>query len=269
MKSKLRAPVLFVPHGGGPLPLLNDIGHKSLIEYMQSLRQEIQQPKAVVVITAHWEETQPSITAQQYPSLLFDYYGFPPESYEIDYPASGDPELAQGIARLLSDAGFKPHLETERGYDHGTFVPLKLIIPDASIPVIQLSLISGLDPVTHIRFGQALAPLREQGIVILGSGMSFHNMRAFFSPNPDTLQKSNLFNQWLVNSLTSTDLSFQEKEKLLSNWTAAPQARFCHPREEHLLPLLVCFGAAIDTPVAQTNFTGLLFNTWISAFIWR
>lgn len=267
--NKSLMPVLFVPHGGGPLPLLGDPGHQPLAEFMKSLDSEVQQAKAILVVTAHWESLEPAITAQQNPALLYDYYGFPPESYEIKYPAPGNPELAAEIGRLLSAAGFSPHLETERGYDHGTFVPLKLILPDASIPVVQLSLISHLDPALHIQMGRALASLREQGVVILGSGMSFHNMRAFFSPNPDTLPKSDLFNRWLVNSLTSTGLSAEEKEKQLINWTSAPHGRFCHPREEHLLPLLVCFGAAKESPVAEVNFSGLLFNTRISAFIWR
>lgn len=262
------ASVLFVPHGGGPLPLLGDPAHQPLANFIRSLGDCIQHPKAIVLITAHWEEDSISITAQEKPSLLFDYYGFPPEAYEIQYPAPGYPELAEKISTLLHIAGFKTHLEKERGYDHGTFVPLKLMIPDASIPVIQLSLIKGLNPLDHIRFGQALASLRAEGIIIVGSGMSFHNMRAFFSPGAETLHRSQLFNDWLIKCLTS-DTSFAEKTQLLTHWLDAPEARFSHPREEHLLPLFVCFGAALNTPIAEVNFSGLLFNTRISSFIWQ
>lgn len=261
-------PVLFVPHGGGPLPLLGDPSHQSLVEFMSELKKEINSPKAIVVITAHWEAASVAITAQEKPSLLFDYYGFPPEAYDIEYPVPGYPDLAFKISNKLEATGFKTHLEQERGYDHGTFVPLKLILPDASIPIIQISLITGLDPLEHIRLGQALSFLREEDVIVIGSGMSFHNMRAFFNPTNDNLKRSQLFDDWLVDCLTSS-LSFSEKSQLLTNWVKAPEARFSHPREEHLLPLLVCFGVAMQTPVAERNFSGILFNTRISAFIWR
>jgi len=261
-------PVLFLPHGGGPLPLLNDPSHHELIRFIESVSHNIPRPRSILVVTAHWEENQPAITAQAHPDLVFDYYGFPPEAYTIEYPAAGDPDLAVAIADLLTTAGFQPKLEMQRGFDHGTFVPLKLLYPLADIPVVQLSLLQSLDPAAHIHMGQSLASLREQGVLIIGSGMSFHNMRAFFSPGPTVLSRGQLFDDWLINCLTG-DLSFTEKSQLLTHWTTAPEARFCHPREEHLLPLLVCLGAAKITPKAQVNFSGLLFNTPISAFIWH
>ncbi len=262
------APVLYVPHGGGPMPLLGDPAHHALVKYMQSLQVELQQAKAILVVTAHWETQDPAITAQQNPDLVYDYYGFPPEAYQIQYPASGSPELAKAIAELLKEKGFSPQLETQRGYDHGTFVPLKLMLPNPAIPVVQMSLLASLDPQIHIRMGQALAALRERGVAIIGSGMSFHNMRAFFSPTPESIRKSENFNDWLVNCLTNQSLQFAEREKLLVNWQQAPDARYCHPREEHLLPLLVCVGAAGEQ-IAETNFSSILLNTRVSGFIWR
>lgn len=264
----MNLPVLYVPHGGGPMPLLADPSHHALINFMQSLQPELQQAKAILVITAHWETKDPAITAQQNPELVYDYYGFPPEAYQIQYPASGSPELAKIIAGFMQEKGFAPQLETQRGYDHGTFVPLKLMLPNPTIPVLQMSLLSSLDPQAHIRMGQALSALREQGVVIIGSGMSFHNMRAFFSSTPESLCKSQVFDDWLVNCLTNSKLSFHEREKLLVNWQQAPEARYCHPREEHLLPLMVCFGVAGEQ-IAETNFSSLLLNARVSGFVWR
>lgn len=263
-----RASVLYVPHSGGPMPLLGDPSHHDLIHFLKSLQSELQQAKAVLVITAHWETKTPAITAQQNPELVYDYYGFPPEAYQIQYPASGSPELAKTIAELLNEKGLTTQLETHRGYDHGTFVPLKLMLPNPAIPVLQMSLLASLDPAMHIRIGQALSSLREQGVAIVGSGMSFHNMHAFFSPTSESLRKSEVFNDWLVNCLTHESLSFHEREYLLVNWRDAPEAQFCHPREEHLLPLMVCFGAA-NPQIAATNFSSELLNARVSGFIWR
>lgn len=201
--------------------------------------------------------------------MIFDYYGFPPESYEFRYPAPGHQALAETIAQLLRDKNIPVALDGERGYDHGTFVPLLLSYPRADIPVVQLSLLNSLDPAAHIALGHAIAPLREQGILILGSGMSFHNMRAFFSPSPTVKQKSETFDNWLVETLTSPALDYAQRAERLAAWSTAPDARFCHPREEHLLPLHVCFGAAQASPVAQHNFGGYLLGTRVSGFLWQ
>ncbi len=263
-------PVVFVPHGGGPMPLLGDVNHRELTRFMQSLSANLPRPTAIVVITAHWEEEMVSITHSAAPGMLYDYYGFPPESYEFNYPAPGNPTLAKQIQQLLQERNIDARLDNQRAYDHGTFVPLMLLYPAADIPVVQLSLLASLDPAAHLAIGKALAPLREQGVLIVGSGMSFHNMRAFFSNDPSIKGKSEAFDQWLAGILTAPGLTNPEREAGLRNWASAPQGRFCHPREEHLLPLLVCWGAASEgSSAAEQNFSGLLFNTAISGYLWR
>lgn len=263
-------PVVFVPHGGGPMPLLSDVNHRELTQFMRSVAADLPRPKAIVVITAHWEEEVASITYSPAPDMMYDYYGFPPESYEFKYPAPGDQPLAKQIQQLLQDQNIPARLDNHRAYDHGTFVPLMLMYPAADIPVVQLSLLASLDPVAHIAIGRALAPLREQGVLIVGSGMSFHNMRAFFSTDPSIQGRSETFDNWLKETLTASHLTNPERAERLRNWAVAPEGRFCHPREEHLLPLHVCWGAASHgSPVAEQNFNGLLFNTAISGYVWR
>lgn len=263
-------PVVFVPHGGGPMPLLGDANHRELTHFMQSLAAELPRPTAIVVITAHWEEEVVSITYSPAPGMMYDYYGFPPETYEFNYPAPGDQPLAKQIQQLLQDQNIPARLDNQRAYDHGTFVPLMLIYPAADIPVVQLSLLSSLDPAAHIAIGKALTPLREQGVLIVGSGMSFHNMRAFFSGDPAVKGKSETFDNWLTETLTASNLTNQDREQRLRDWAVAPQGRFCHPREEHLLPLHVCWGASCQgSVIAEQRFNGLLFNTAISGYLWR
>ncbi len=258
-------PVLFVPHGGGPLPLLGDPNHQALEVFLSSLAVTMPKPRAILVITAHWEAAQVTLSNHAAPSMIFDYYGFPPEAYQFCYPAPGESALAKVIVSLLSAKGIETRLEA-RGFDHGTFVPLTLMFPEATIPVVQMSLLEQLDPKAHIEIGEALAPLREQGVLIVGSGMSFHNMRAFFANDPSTLARSREFDTWLTQVLTSG----QKDAKLqLIDWQAAPQARFSHPREEHLLPLLVCFGAAKQSAPAVCNFNDVLFNALISGYCWQ
>lgn len=262
-------PVLFVPHGGGPMPLLGEVNHRELTAFIQSVSADLPRPKAILVITAHWEENVATISSSSAPGMLYDYSGFPPESYQFKYSASGNPALAQTIAHLLEAEGIALQFDSKRDFDHGTFVPLMLMYPQADIPVVQLSLIKNLYPAAHIALGKALAPLREQGVLILGSGMSFHNMQAFFSANPTTQGRSERFDSWLTETLTSNELTGEEQSARLVDWKSAPEARFCHPREEHLLPLHVCFGAgSVASPNAAKIFSGFLFNTKISAFLW-
>ena len=263
-------PILFVPHGGGPMPLLGDENHLALTAFMRSLGNELPRPSAIVVVTAHWEEKVATISSSPSPGMLYDYSGFPPESYEFKYPAPGSPKLAQEIAQLLQAKGIESRLDPTRNYDHGTFVPLMLMYPQADIPVVQLSLLNNFDPEAHIAMGEALAPLHSQEVLILGSGMSFHNMRAFFTVNHTTRGRSESFDSWLTETLTNTGLSRDEQLERLVNWQEAPEARFCHPREEHLLPLLVCYGAgSASSTRAAKIFETFLFDTKISAFLWR
>lgn len=264
-----RMPVLFVPHGGGPMPLLGEPNHRELTAFLKSVSANLPRPKAIVVITAHWEESIATISNSSAPGMLYDYSGFPPETYEFQYPAAGNPELAHTLADLLKEQGIAARLDSARDYDHGTFVPLMLMYPEADIPVVQLSLLKNFDPAAHIALGKALAPLRDQGVLILGSGMSFHNMQAFFSSNPATQGRSERFDSWLTETLINEESSADEKAADLVKWKDAPEARFCHPREEHLLPLHVCFGAGVvESPTATKIFSSFLFNTKISAFLW-
>jgi aromatic ring-opening dioxygenase catalytic subunit (LigB family) len=261
-------PVVFLPHGGGPMPLLGDANHRELITFLKGLSGQLPTPEAILLITAHWEEPVASISSAAAPGMLYDYYGFPPESYEFQYPAPGSPELATRVEALLQQQGIDAHLDERRDYDHGTFVPLMLTYPEAQIPVVQLSLIHSLNPAAHIELGKALAPLREEGVLILGSGMSFHNMRAFFSGDPAVTSRSEIFDNWLEQTLTRPSIA--EIEQQLIAWETAPEARFSHPREEHLLPLLVCFGAASERPApVEKVFSGLFLGARISSFMWR
>jgi aromatic ring-opening dioxygenase catalytic subunit (LigB family) len=255
---------LFIPHGGGPMPLLNDPSHHELIAYLQSIEATSDRPSAIVVVSAHWECPNPTITSGLAPALYFDYYGFPPETYELSYPAPGSPELAQRIAGLLHSAGFEPALDAERGFDHGMFVPLMLMYPDASIPVVQLSLLADLDPARHVEMGAALAPLLDDDVLILGSGLSFHNMQAFGTPADEA---NEAFDRWLDEVCTNPALDDAARQDQLVNWSAAPEARYNHPREEHLLPLHVCFGAG-DGAAAKRTFDGHVLNKRVAGYSW-
>jgi len=262
-------PVLYLPHGGGPLPLLNDSHHQGLIEFFQTIPVQLGKPTAIVMISAHWEASLASISACESPELIYDYYGFPPESYEIKYPASGSPDLAQTLANLLANNGIEAHLDEQRGFDHGMFVPLKLMYPDASIPCVQLSLLDSLDPADHIALGKAIAPLRKQGVLIIGSGLSFHNLKTFFHPDEDGLRRSIAFDDWLGSCCTDETRPMAEHEQDLINWALAPQAEYCHPREEHLLPLHVCFGAASVAGIAAKRvFNEDMMGKRVSGFLW-
>jgi len=262
--NKSLSSVLFLPHGGGPLPLLGDKGHLEMISFLKKIPASIPTPSAIIIISAHWEAKEVTITSGNNPELIYDYSGFPSETYKITYPAPGNPDLAKRIQSLLEDNGINANLDEQRGFDHGMFVPLKLMYPDAEIPCIQVSLVKGLDPKTHLQIGNALAVLKNENILVIGSGMSFHNMRAFAS---STLDEENLaFEQWLINTCTDSELTEAEREQHLINWSDAPSARYCHPREEHLIPLHVCYGMAQSA--AKLVFDGKVMGKKTSAYLW-
>jgi aromatic ring-opening dioxygenase catalytic subunit (LigB family) len=235
---------LFLSHGGGPMPLLGDAGHREMVSCLKSIAVTNPAPEAIVVVSAHWEAGVPTITSGPNPGLIYDYYGFPQESYEIRYPCPGEPALAQKIHRLLNSAGIESELDEERGLDHGVFVPLTIMYPAANIPCVQLSLINSLDPSRHIEVGCALQTLSQDNVLIIGSGFSFHNMKAFFqSDTQESKSLNHAFEHWLLDTCRRTDISERERAQKLIDWADTPAARFCHPREEHLLPLHVCYGA--------------------------
>jgi aromatic ring-opening dioxygenase catalytic subunit (LigB family) len=236
-------PTYFIPHGGGPWPFMPERAAQlgSLTAFLRGLLADVgTAPRAIVVVSGHWEEPVPTVSSRRDYSMFYDYYGFPEHTYQLQYPAPGSPEVAREVSAALAAAGFPSATEGARGYDHGVFVPFMLVDPKASIPVVPLSLIEGLDPAAHIAMGRALAPLRRQGILIVGSGMSFHNLRALMSGG-DVATRSARFDTWLGDAVTGDPAARDER---LEQWAAAPEARFAHPREEHLLPLMVAAGAA-------------------------
>ena len=265
-KQQNKAQIIYFSHGGGPLPLLGDPGHQAMVTFMQELPARLKKPEAILVISAHWEERIAKIQDAPAPPLFYDYYGFPGEAYEITYPAQGNPALAQRILELLERHQITAGFDSHRGFDHGLFVPLKLMYPEADIPALQLSLVSGLNPARHISLGNALRELATENILVIGSGFSFHNMRLFdWSGDKVTDSKNDGFQNWLIDVLTGT-MSQAEQEEHLREWERAPSARYCHPREEHLLPLHVCLGMA-DQP-ATLIFDDYILGKRAVAFLW-
>lgn len=260
-----RMPVVFVPHGGGPWPWvdlgLDKEGDRTLRAYFEGLGAITgTKPKALLVISAHWEQAVPTVMTAAKPPMLYDYYGFPPESYQIQWPAPGAPQVATRVQQLLRDAGIASAQDKERGFDHGTFVPMKLVYPDADIPTIQLSLKAGLDPAEHFAIGRALAPLRDEGVFIVGSGLSYHNMRGFRDPRARPVAEE--FDAWLRAAATAPPA---ERLKKLAAWSSAPSARAAHPREEHLIPLMVIAGAAGDD-AGVVGYGGFYANLRVSSY---
>jgi aromatic ring-opening dioxygenase catalytic subunit (LigB family) len=259
--------VLFISHGGGPLPLLGDIHHQEMITTLKEIVATIPKPDAIIVVSAHWEEERVVITSNPKPALIYDYSGFPTESYSIEYPCLGAPALAEEIEALMRSAGINTKLNSQRGLDHGAFVPLKIMYPGADIPCVQVSLLDSLDPQKHIEIGKALSPLLEKNVLIIGSGFSFHNMPAFFSKGTENTNLLNLqFEAWLNDTCCNTDYDENEREQRLINWEKAPGARFCQPREEHLMPLHVCYGAA--QKLCSASFPVTILNKLSSQFLW-
>jgi aromatic ring-opening dioxygenase catalytic subunit (LigB family) len=198
-------------------------------------------PTAILIITAHWESPVPSFTGAAHPGLIYDYYGFPPETYELTYTAPGDPELAQRAASMLQGAGFPALVDVQHGWDHGVFIPLKVMYPDADVPVVAMSLHESLDPALHCALGAALRGLREEGVLILGAGMSYHNLRDFAAHAADSFG----FHAWLDEAVAG---DWRQRTERLAQWRSAPGGRASHPREEHLLPMMVASGAGSDSP---------------------
>lgn len=245
---------IFISHGGGPLPVLGDPYHAEMVTHLEAVAATIQKPSAIIVVSAHWEESIATITAHAKPPAIYDYYGFPPESYELKYPAPGDPDLAHRLQEVLEKNQIKTRLDAQRGFDHGLFIPLLLMYPNADIPCIQLSLLSSLDPAEHIRIGEALSQLACSDVLVLGSGFSFHNLKVLLGGEArNNGPENDAFEDWLINTCTSQSLAEDERVKRLIGWGKAPGARYCHPREEHLLPLHVCYGVAKRAATAHAE----------------
>lgn len=256
-------PTVYLPHGAGPCFFMEwtrgpaDTWDRTAA-YLQGLIASLpERPKAILVISGHWEAPAFTVGSAPSPELIYDYSGFPEHTYRLSFGAPGSPGLARRVMKLLAAAGLPSAEDDRHGWDHGVFVPLKLVTPDADIPVVQLSLQAGLDAAQHLAAGRALAPLRDDGVLIVGSGLSWHNMRGF---SPDYTQRSAEFDAWLEGAVTDAG----SREDQLSRWDAAPFARVAHPREEHLLPLMVAAGAAAGDP-GRVAFRDTVMDVVVSA----
>ena len=266
-----KMPTLYVPHGGGPWPWIDmDFGGGTsmapLRRYLEGIGTGLPAPaKALLVVSAHWEEPVVTVQTSPKPPMLYDYYGFPKASYEIQWPAPGAPEIAARVTELLGQANIEHGADDARGFDHGAFVVTGVAYPEADIPTFQVSLRAGLDPAEHLAIGRALAPLRDEGVFILGSGMSYHNMAGFRAAASGGLASvvddARAFDEWLAEAMAG---EAGRRERSLVEWESAPRARACHPREEHLLPLMVVAGAG-EADAASIPFQGDVMGLATSA----
>ncbi len=270
MSSAARLPVLCLPHGGGPWPVMKDAfgdpaDYDRLEAYLKQVGESMRpRARAPLVVSAHWEEPRPTVHFGAHPGMLYDYGGFPEFAYKLSWPAPGDPALAARVDELLRAAGFETGREEERGYDHGTFVPLMIAFPKADLPVVQLSLVRTLDPATHFSLGRALEPLRQEGVLVIGSGMSYHNMRGFMSGDPRVGAVSRGFDDWLAEAVALPDPDGRKRR--LVDWQKVPGARECHPRSEHLVPLFVAAGAAGADP-GRRDYASSLMGVSVSSHV--
>jgi aromatic ring-opening dioxygenase catalytic subunit (LigB family) len=238
-----RMPTYFISHGGGPWPFVDGMREMFAITAagLRALPSRLPtRPQAILVITGHWEAARYTVSTAVQPGMEYDYSGFPPHTYRLQYKAPGSPALAARVLGLLADAGLEGGEDATRGFDHGTFVPLGLMYPDADVPVVMLSMKSHYDPAEHIRLGEALQPLRDEGVLIIGSGLTYHNMRGF--GRDDATPVAHAFEAFLNDAITRPDAAV--RNRLLVDWEQAPAARLAHPREDHLVPLMVVAGAA-------------------------
>jgi aromatic ring-opening dioxygenase catalytic subunit (LigB family) len=256
-------PTFFIAHGGGPCfdidwPMENPFAE--LGNYLRSFQSAVGSiPRAILVISAHWETSVPSVTTNAKPTLIYDYTNFPPHTYALRYDVPGSPEIAARVRELLDAAGIVSAADAERGLDHGVFIPFRLMFPDATIPVVQLSILASYDPAAHLALGAALAPLRDEGVLIVGSGMSFHNLGTIFDRERRHAEQ---FDAWLTATVTGDPT---KRAEALTHWSDAPSARQAHPDEDHLVPLFVAAGAATGEP-AVVDFHGIVLNKPFSGF---
>jgi len=267
-----KMPTLFIPHGGGPCFFMDWDPPETwddMANYLRGVPGDVgRTPEAMVVISGHWEESTVTVQSNPAPELLFDYYGFPDSTYLLEYPAPGAPKVTERIVGLLAESGIECRQDSQRGFDHGVFIPLKVAFPEAKIPIVQLSMRADLDPASHIAIGRAIEPLREEGILIVGSGLSYHNMNTMMrhmhgGSSVVRLPESEMFDDWL--STTVVDPDPEARNQALIAWEQAPAARDAHPREDHFLPLHVVAGAA-GGDVGRKMYGGAVLGAAMSAF---
>jgi len=258
-----RLPTFYLSHGGGPWPYMNDEARRPYARLEESLRELPRQlprkPEAILIVSGHWEESEFAVMAAAAPPMIYDYGGFPEELYHIRYPAPGSPRLAQRAQSLIQQTGLPARLNAERGFDHGTYSLLAVTHPRADVPVFQVSLRADYDPAAHLRLGRALAPLRDEGVLIIGSGSSYHNLRRFFGPRARR-EDAAQFDTWLRETVVESAPA--RRSQRLLEWERAPAARDAHPQEDHLMPLHVVAGAAEEEPgrivYSQDDFLGTI-----------
>ena len=260
-------PTLFIPHGGGPCFFMDPAGGppdpmwRPMQAYLAGLIDSLpERPRAILLVSGHWETPAVTVHTGEHPALLYDYGGFPPHTYQLRWDAPGAPDVARRAAALLDAAGVATAEERSRGWDHGVFIPMKVALPDADIPLAQVSLRRDLSAVDHIAIGRALAPLRDEGVLIVGSGMSFHNMRAF---GAQVTPVAAAWDDALTDAVTDPDPAMRAAR--IAAWDSLPHARFAHPREEHLLPLMVAMGAGGDS-AAVRDFRGEVMGWVVSGY---
>lgn len=241
-ENKIILPTYFISHGGGPWYWMPEM--KSLYQKLEKSLQEIPHeigitPKAILAVSGHWEESDFAVMTNSAPPMVYDYSGFPEHTYRVKYSAPGSPDVAYRVRELLQNIELNVRTDSSRGFDHGVFVPLAAAYPEVNVPVLQLSIRKDYDPETHLAVGRALTPLRKEGVLIIGSGLSYHNLRAF---GPQAALPSREFDTWLTKAVCGADSELRNEK--LRNWSKAPSARLAHPREDHLIPLMVAVGAA-------------------------
>ncbi len=265
MSSLTKLPTFFISHGGGPWPFMEWDPPNTFDRLRQSLeelpRLAIGPPvRALLAISGHWEEPEFTVMSNPRPPLVYDYSGFPEHTYHLKYDAPGSPSLATRVQELLAGAGIRSHADPSRGYDHGIFAPFAVMYPRADMPIVQLSLKTGYDPEAHLAAGRALAPLRDEGILIIGSGLSYHNLRRM---GPAGGPASREFDQWLTETALAGP---EERARRLREWSRAPSARVAHPREDHLIPLMMAVGAAQADPgqriYHEDSFMGVAVSSY-------
>jgi aromatic ring-opening dioxygenase catalytic subunit (LigB family) len=258
-------PTYFISHGGGPWPYIPDM--RAMFAHLETALADMpnqlkEKPKAVLMISGHWERKTFGVQSNPTPGMEYDYSGFPAHTYDVKYAAPGSPEVASRVAALIKNVGFAVELDDKKGFDHGAFTPMEVMYPKADVPLVQLSLKSNLDPEEHLALGRALKPLREEGVLIVGSGLSYHNLRMM---GPQAKVPSTAFDTWLQNALMHT--TPEQRTQSLVDWEQAPYARICHPREDHLIPLMVAVGAAENAQATCVyHEKGIFGGTTASSF---
>ena len=244
-------PTLFVPHGAPTFALRPGVAGAALV----ALAQQVERPKAIIVISPHWETREPTVGSATDLETIYDFGGFPSELYTLKYPAHSDATLAHQVAQQLQDAGYAAPIDPHRGLDHGAWVPLRMMYPAADIPVIPLSVKSHAGAAYHYALGQALQPLAEQGFLIIGTGSITHNLRDYMVcvhnnlPTPDYVTR---FADWVDAQLKANDI-----RRLLDYRKTSQDAAQAHPTEDHFMPFFVALGAAGNNAKAERFYTGV------------